>query len=139
MYSEPKNDLGKTVWLKFEVTNEVTDEKNRKKSSVFKGFRRQGVKNTASRLPVARRSSASADLSAGFIKMPPIWAAFCLRSLGAPSQMGRRTAPAGAFRSAAAACGGSWRGAGAIHLPKHVKSPRGFPRGGSCRAGLPRL
>ena len=46
MYSEPKNDLGKTVWLKFEVTNEVTDEKNRKKSSVFKGFRRQGVKST---------------------------------------------------------------------------------------------
>ena len=30
MYSEPKNDLGKTVWLKFEVTNEVTDEKNEK-------------------------------------------------------------------------------------------------------------
>lgn len=23
--SEPKNDLGKTVWLKFEVTNEVTE------------------------------------------------------------------------------------------------------------------
>ena len=53
MYSEPKNDLGKTVWLKFEVTNEVTDEKNRKKSSVFKGFRRQGVKSTASRLHAA--------------------------------------------------------------------------------------
>ena len=61
--SEPKNDLGKTVWLKFEVTNEVTDEKSRKKSSVFKGFRRQGVKSTASRLPVARRSSASANLT----------------------------------------------------------------------------
>ena len=43
-------------------------------------------------------SSASADLSAGVIKMPPIWAAFCLRSFRAPSQMGRRTAPAGAFR-----------------------------------------
>ncbi len=43
---EPKNDLGKTVWLKFEVTNEVTDEKTREKSSVFKGFRRQGVKST---------------------------------------------------------------------------------------------
>ena len=60
VYSEPKNDLGKTVWLKFEVTNEVTDEKNRKKSSVFKGFRRQGVKSTASRLHVAHRSSPSA-------------------------------------------------------------------------------
>ena len=59
-------------------------------------------------------SSPSADLSAGLIKMPPIWAAFCLRSFRAPSQMGRRTAPAGAFRSAAAACGGSWRGDGAI-------------------------
>ena len=45
--SEQKNDFGKTVWPKFEVTNEVTDEINRKKSSVFKGFRRQGVKNTA--------------------------------------------------------------------------------------------
>lgn len=38
--SEQKNDLEKTVWPKFEVTNEVTDEINRKKSSVFKGFRR---------------------------------------------------------------------------------------------------
>ena len=47
MYSEPKNDLEKTVWPKFEVTDEVTDEKSRKKSSVFKGFRRQGVKSTA--------------------------------------------------------------------------------------------
>lgn len=28
--SEQKNDLGKTVWPKFEVTNEVTDEINRK-------------------------------------------------------------------------------------------------------------
>ena len=93
MYSEPKNDLGKTVWLKFEVTNEVTDEKNRKKSSVFKGFRRQGVKSTASKPPAVLPSSASADLSAGFIKMPPIWAAFCLRSFRAPSQMGRRFAP----------------------------------------------
>ena len=70
MYSEPKNDLGKTVWLKFEVTNEVTDEKNRKKSSVFKGFRRQGVKSTASRLPVVLRSSASADFSSKQLKNP---------------------------------------------------------------------
>lgn len=61
--SEPKNDLGKTVWLKFEVTNEVTDEKSRKKSSVFKGFRRQGVKSTASKPPVVRLSSASADFT----------------------------------------------------------------------------
>lgn len=59
--SEQKNDFGKTVWPKFEVTNEVTDEKNRKKSSVFKGFRRQGVKSTVSKPPVARLSSASAD------------------------------------------------------------------------------
>ena len=72
MYSEPKNDLGKTVWLKFEVTNEVTDEKNRKKSSVFKGFRRQGVKSTASRLPVALRSSASAKLYQKWSKTPEL-------------------------------------------------------------------
>ena len=72
MYSEPKNDLGKTVWLKFEVTNEVTDEKNRKKSSVFKGFRRHGVKNTASRLPVALRSSASAKLYQKWSKTPEL-------------------------------------------------------------------
>ena len=57
--SEQKNDFGKTVWPKFEVTNEVTDEINRKKSSVFKGFRRQGVKSTASKPLVALRSSAS--------------------------------------------------------------------------------
>ena len=68
MYSEPKNDLEKTVWPKFEVTDEVTDEKNRKKSSVFRGFRRQGVKNTVSRLPVALRSSASADPFSQLIK-----------------------------------------------------------------------
>ena len=69
MYSEPKNDLGKTVWLKFEVTNEVTDEKNRKKSSVFKGFRRQGVKSTVSKQPVALPSSASADSTSKVFKI----------------------------------------------------------------------
>ncbi len=68
--SEPKNDLGKTVWLKFEVTNEVTDEKSRKKSSVFKGFRRQGVKSTVSKQLVVRLSSASADLSAFYVSKP---------------------------------------------------------------------
>ena len=68
MYSEPKNDLEKTVWPKFEVTDEVTDEKNRKKSSVFRGFRRQGVKNTASRLPAVRPSSASAESICDFSK-----------------------------------------------------------------------
>ena len=62
VYSEPKNDLGKTVWLKFEVTNEVTDEKNRKKSSVFKGFRRQGVKSTVWRPRGVLPSSPSAKM-----------------------------------------------------------------------------
>lgn len=57
--SEPKNDLGKTVWLKFEVTNEVTDGKNWKKSSVFKGFRRQGVKSTVWKRQDVRPSSPS--------------------------------------------------------------------------------
>ena len=69
--SEQKNDFGKTVWPKFEVTNEVTDEINRKKSSVFKGFRRQGVKNTASRPPIGLPSSPSADSSIALSKIPP--------------------------------------------------------------------
>ena len=37
-------------------------KKVEKKSSVFKGFRRQGVKSTASRLPAALRSSASVKM-----------------------------------------------------------------------------
>lgn len=59
VYSEPKNDLGKTVWLKFEVTNEVTDEKI-EKIQCFQGFPTSGRKSTASRLHVAHRSSPSA-------------------------------------------------------------------------------
>ena len=76
MYSEPKNDLEKTVWPKFEVTDEVTDEKNRKKSSVFRGFRRQGVKSTASKPLVALRSSASDNLQLNNAKKARKYAIF---------------------------------------------------------------
>ena len=53
MYSEPKNDLGKTVWLKFEVTNEVTDEKI-EKIQCFQGFPTSGRKKYG--LKAARRA-----------------------------------------------------------------------------------
>ena len=63
--------------LNIEVTVEVISDFKVKKASVFNGFKRQTTKSTASKPPAALPSSASADLSAGFIKMPPIWAAFC--------------------------------------------------------------
>ena len=47
--------------LNIEVTVEVISDFKVKKASVFNGFKRQTTKNTASRLPVALRSSASAD------------------------------------------------------------------------------
>ena len=45
--------------LNIEVTVEVISDFKVKKASVFNGFKRQTTKNTASRLPVARLSSAS--------------------------------------------------------------------------------
>ena len=48
--------------LNIEVTVEVILEIKAKKPSVFNGFKRQTAKSTASKLPVARPSSASADL-----------------------------------------------------------------------------
>ena len=47
--------------LNIEVTVEVISDFKVKKASVFNGFKRQTTKNTASRQPVAHRSSASAD------------------------------------------------------------------------------
>ena len=47
--------------LNIEVTVEVISDFKVKKASVFNGFKRQTTKSTASRLPVARRSSASAE------------------------------------------------------------------------------
>ena len=64
-------------------------------------------------------SSASADLSAGVIKMPPIWAAFCLRSFRAPSQMGRRFAPYKGFGP-----GAQNLSAGGIHFRRACKVSR---------------
>ena len=47
--------------LNIEVTVEVISDFKVKKASVFNGFKRQTTKNTVSRQPVARPSSASAD------------------------------------------------------------------------------
>ena len=66
--------------LNIEVTVEVISDFKVKKASVFNGFKRQTTKNTASRPPAARRSSASADLTEFFsakqLRTPPEWAAF---------------------------------------------------------------
>ena len=48
--------------LNIEVTVEVISDFKVKKASVFNGFKRQTTKSTASRQPVALRSSASAKL-----------------------------------------------------------------------------
>ena len=79
--------------LNIEVTVEVISDFKVKKASVFNGFKRQTTKSTASRLPVARLSSASADLFARLPKMPPEWAAFCLRSFGPHRRWGGADAP----------------------------------------------
>ena len=49
--------------LNIEVTVEVISDFKVKKASVFNGFKRQTTKSTASRLPAARRSSASAKIN----------------------------------------------------------------------------
>ena len=49
--------------LNIEVTVEVISDFKVKKASVFNGFKRQTTKSTASRLPVALPSSASANLT----------------------------------------------------------------------------
>ena len=48
--------------LNIEVTVEVISDFKVKKASVFNGFKRQTTKSTASKPPVVRRSSASANL-----------------------------------------------------------------------------
>ena len=58
--------------LNIEVTVEVISDFKVKKASVFNGFKRQTTKNTASRLPVARRSSASAKQHQIVSKAPEI-------------------------------------------------------------------
>ena len=63
--------------------------------------------------------------------MPPIWAEFCLRSFRAPSQMGRRTAPAGAFRGQpplAAALGAEMAEFTSAEHVKFPGGPEGRPR-----------
>ena len=49
--------------LNIEVTVEVISDFKVKKASVFNGFKRQTTKNTASKPPVVRLSSASADFT----------------------------------------------------------------------------
>ena len=56
--------------LNIEVTVEVISDFKVKKASVFNGFKRQTTKSTASRLPVARLSSASAKLYQKWSKNP---------------------------------------------------------------------
>ena len=98
------------------LPHRITERQSAKKARNIKGNRLRNSRSTASRLPVALPSSASADLSAGFIKMPPIWAAFCLRSFRAPSQMGRRFAPYKRFGP-----GAQNLGAGGIHFRRACK------------------
>ena len=76
--------------LNIEVTVEVISDFKVKKASVFNGFKRQTTKNTASRLPAALPSSASAEFSSKRSKIPPQqWRDFSCASVE-PSQMGRR-------------------------------------------------
>ena len=56
--------------LNIEVTVEVISDFKVKKASVFNGFKRQTTKSTASRLPVALRSSASDNFSSKQLKNP---------------------------------------------------------------------